>query len=409
MSHTLAGVRVLDLTRMLAGPYGTMLLADMGAEVIKIEDPIGGDPIRGMGPPFVDGESAYFLGINRNKRSVAVDLKRQDGRDLFMELVGASDVVIDNYRVGVTRRLGIDHAACVHARPDIITCSITGFGESGPYSTVPAFDLILQAMGGAMSITGPKGGTPVRMGIPMGDLAGGMLGALGIVGALWHRDRTGEGQHIDLSLLDAQVSLLTYVAQYWLTDGQVPGPMGTEHQSVVPYQLFETATTPIVIAVFVDRHWRPFCDALECSELIDRYPTNPARHAAREQLVPILEQRLRTRSANEWLTRLQHAGVPCGPVNSIDQVLTDEQVRHRQMVVETTSPHPRVGHHALVGNPIKVGDQDVFEPAPLLGEDNDAIFGDLLGHTADELEVWRAEGVLSKQSGDEHRDDEGRG
>ena len=212
MSHTLAGVRVLDLTRMLAGPYGTMLLADMGAEVIKIEDPIGGDPIRGMGPPFVDGESAYFLGINRNKRSVAVDLKTQDGRGLFMELVGASDVVIDNYRVGVTRRLGIDHAACVHERPDIITCSITGFGETGPYSTVPAFDLILQAMGGAMSITGPKGGTPVRMGIPMGDLAGGMLGALGIVGALWHRDRTGEGQHIDLSLLDAQVSLLTYVA-----------------------------------------------------------------------------------------------------------------------------------------------------------------------------------------------------
>ncbi|MEX0664267.1 MAG: CoA transferase [Acidimicrobiia bacterium] len=396
MSQTLEGLRILDLTRMLAGPYGTLLLGDMGAEIIKIEDPSGGDPIRTMGPPFVDGESAYFLGINRNKRSVAIDLQRSEGRDLFLELVRVSDVVIDNFRVGVMQRLGIDHGACAQVKSDIITCSITGFGEDGPYRDLPAFDLILQAMGGAMSITGERDGSPVRMGIPMGDLAGGMLGALAILGAIVQRDRTGRGQHIDLSLLDAQVSLLTYVAQYWLTDGQVPGPIGTEHQSVVPYQLVETSTSPIVIAVFVDRHWAPFCEVLGCHELIDQYPTNAQRHAARDVIVPLLRARFLEREAEEWIDALRTAGVPCGPVNTVDRVLTDDQVRHRGMVTETSSAHPRVGVYPVVGNPIKVGDAETFEPAPLLGQDNDEILGGLLEHSAQELAAWRAAGVVAE-------------
>jgi crotonobetainyl-CoA:carnitine CoA-transferase CaiB-like acyl-CoA transferase len=353
-----------------------------------------------MGPPFMDGESAYFLGINRNKRSVTLDLRHDTGRALFFELVRVSDVVIDNFRAGVTTRLGIDHEGCQSVKPDIITCAVTGFGEHGPYRDLPAFDLILQAMGGAMSLTGEKGRAPVRMGIPMGDLAGGLLAALAVVGAVVRRDRTGEGQHIDIGLLDAQVSLLTYIAQYWFADGRVPGPSGTEHQSVVPYQVFETATSPIVVAVFVDRHWPPFCDALGCPGLVDKYDTNLKRHAAREELVASLERRFLTRGADDWLLALRAAGVPCGPVNTVDLALQDPHVMHRNMVVESSDPHPRIGRHRLIGDPIKVdGDDDLtFRPAPLLGEHNEAVLGGVLGHSARELEAWRALGVIGGEA-----------
>ena len=403
MSDTLAGIRVLDLSRMLAGPYGSMLLADMGAEVIKVEDPDGGDPIREMGPPFVEGESAYFLAINRNKKSVSLDLKQDRGRELFLELVRASDVVYDNFRPGVTRRLGIDHDRLVEVRPGLVTCSVSAFGQDGPYRDLPAFDVILQAMGGGMSITGEPGRPPVRMGIPIGDLAGGMFAALAISAALFRRERTGEGQHIDLGLLDAQVSLLTYVAQYTLTDGRVPEPIGTAHQSVVPYQAFATADGFLVVAVFTDRFWPPFCEALELPELVSRYPRNTDRHAAREELVRILEQRFTERTTDEWFDVLREAGVPCGPVNTVDQVLADPHVLHREMVVDAARPHPVAGEHRLVGNPIKVGPaqrdgptgvSDRFDPAPLLGEHNDEVYGGLLGLDTSELGRLRTQGVV---------------
>lgn len=374
MSDSLAGVRILDLSRMLAGPYGSMLLADMGAEVIKVEDPDGGDPIRSMGPPFVNGVSAYFLAVNRNKKSVTLDLKSAAGRAAFLRLVAGSDVVYDNFRPGVAARLGIDPEACRAARADIITCSISAFGADGPYRDVPAFDLILQAMGGGMSITGEPGGRPVRAGLPIGDLAGGLFACQAVCAALFHRERTGEGQHIDVGLLDLQVSLLTYVAQYYWADGRVPGPSGSGHQTVVPYDQFATADgVPIVVAVFTDRFWPRFCEVLGLPDLAARYPTNSDRLTHREELLAVLAKRFAERPGDEWIADLWAAGIPAGPVNTVDRVLSDPQVRARGMVAEAT--HPVAGTHPVIGNPIKTGAAQRYAPAPLLGEHNEEILG----------------------------------
>jgi CoA:oxalate CoA-transferase len=361
VTDTLRGVRVLDLTRMLAGPYATMLLADMGAEVVKIEDPAG-DPIRRMGPPFEeDGRSAYFMAVNRNKKSVVLDLRTDRDRDRFLQLVRTADAVVDNFRAGVMERLRLTPAHLREARPDIVTCSLTAFGGDGPYRDLPGFDLVLQAMGGAMSITGEPGGQPTRSGVPIGDLAGGIFAALAVCGALLKRQRTGQGEHVDLSLLDVQVSLLTYVAQYYLTDGRVPGPVGSGHQSVVPYQAFRTVDGHVVIAVFGANFWAPLCRALGMEELIDRYPDNATRHERRDEVVALLQRRLLERSTDEWVRALWEAGVPGGPLNTIDRVLADPQVRHRGMVATD-------GVRTLLGNPIKTGAPDRFTPAPALGQ-----------------------------------------
>jgi crotonobetainyl-CoA:carnitine CoA-transferase CaiB-like acyl-CoA transferase len=371
MTDTLRGIRVLDLTRMLAGPYATMLLADMGAEVIKVEDPNGGDPIRRMGPPFeADGSSAYFNAINRNKKSVVIDLHSDHGRAQFLELVRTADAVVDNFRAGITERLRITHAALVAVKPDIVSCSMTAFGEDGPYRDLPAFDLILQAMGGGMSITGEPGSRPTRAGIPIGDLGGGAFAALAVCAALVKRGLTGRGEHIDLALLDVQVSMLTYVAQYFWTDGALPQPIGSGHQSAVPYQAFETADGHLVVAVFGDNFWPPFCRVLNLPELIDRYPTNPQRVGARVELVPLLEARLRTRPTDDWVRELWAAGVPSGPVATVDRVLDDPQVVHRGMVASD-------GARRLLGNPVKTGAADTFTPAPALGQHNADVLGAL--------------------------------
>lgn len=391
----LAGVRVLDLTRMLAGPYGTMLLADLGAEVIKVEDPGEGDPIRRMGPPWMAGESPYFLGINRNKKSVTLDLKEPRGRELFLRLVAVSDVVFDNFRPGVAERLGVDPESCRRARPDIITCSVSAFGADGPYRDLPAFDLILQAMGGGMSVTGEEGGRPVRMGIPIADLAGGVFGALAVCAALCHRERTGEGRHIDLGLLDLQVSLLTYLAMYHWADGRVPGPSGTGHQTVVPYDAFRASDGRyLVVAVFTERFWGPFCKVLGLPELAERYPTNEDRLARKAELMEILTRRFAERPADAWVAELWEAGVPAGPVNTVDRVLTDPQVLHRGMVVEASRPHPVAGPHRLLGNPLAAGEPQAFEPAPLLGQHTEEVLGSLLGLGPAELDALRADGVI---------------
>jgi len=388
----LAGVRVLDLTRMLAGPYGTMLLADLGAEVIKVEDPGEGDPIRRMGPPWMAGESPYFLGINRNKKSITLDLKVPRGRELFLRLVAVSDVVFDNFRPGVAERLGVDPESCRRARADIITCSVSAFGSDGPYRDLPAFDLILQAMGGGMSVTGEEGGRPVRMGIPIADLAGGVFGALAVCAALFHRERTGEGRHIDLGLLDLQVSLLTYLAMYHWADGRVPGPSGTGHQTVVPYDAFLAADGRyVVVAVFTERFWAPFCRVIGMPELADRYPTNDERLARKDELMALLGRRFAERPADEWVADLWAAGIPAGPVNTVDRVLTDPQVLHRGMVVETSRPHPVAGTHRLLGNPLAAGTPQRFEPAPLLGQHTEEVLGGLLGLSAGELDRLREE------------------
>ena len=392
-----AGVRVLDLSRMLAGPYGSMLLADMGAEVIKIEDPDGGDPMRMMGPPFLpDGESAYFLAINRSKKSVALDLTRDAGREVFYDLVRRADVVWENFRPGVMERLGCAYSKLWSLNQRVILCSISAYGQEGPYRDWPAFDLALQAMAGAMSITGEPGRAPVRMGLPMGDLTGGIFGAFAVAGALFRRERTGEGAHLDLSLLDCQVSLLTYIAQYFWTNGRVPGPLGSSHASVVPYQALATRDGHLVVAVFAEKFWRGFCVASGHPEWEHdpRFATNRDRVANRPALMALVGDVMKTRTTDEWLSRMQAEGVPAAPILGVDRVLEDPQVKHRQMVVEMK--HPRHGATPTLGTPIKCdGDMGLdVTPPPRLGEHTDALLRGLLDYDTGRIDALRQAGVI---------------
>ena len=391
------GVRVLDLSRMLAGPYGSLLLADMGAEVIKVEDPEGGDPMRTMGPPFLpDGESAYFLAVNRNKKSVVIDLTREDGRAVFLDLVRVTDVVWHNFRPGVMEKLGCDYATLSAVNPRVILCAISAYGQDGPYREYPAFDLALQAMGGAMSVTGEPGGAPMRMGLPMGDLSGGMFGAFAVAGALFERTRTGQGTHLDLALLDCQVSLLTYMAQYFWTDGRVPGPQGTAHASVVPYQALATANGHLIVAVFAEKFWAGFCRAAGRAdwERDPRFATNRDRVAHRAAFVAEATPLFRTRDTDDWLARLHAEGVPAAPILSIDRVLADPQVRHRDMVVEMK--HPTHGAVPTLGTPIKFQPPQPFTPSPPapLGAHTTQVLTDLLRYSSERIEALKRAGAI---------------
>jgi crotonobetainyl-CoA:carnitine CoA-transferase CaiB-like acyl-CoA transferase len=391
------GVRVLDLSRMLAGPYGSMLLADLGADVIKVEAPDGGDPMRAMGPPFLpDGESAYFLAINRNKKSLVLDLTKPAGRDVFLDLAAQCDVVWENFRPGVMDRLGLGYAALSRLNPALVMCSLSAYGQDGPYRDRPAFDLALQAMGGAMSLTGPAGGEPVRMGLPMGDLSGGMFGALAVAGALLRRVRTGQGTHVDLSLLDCQVSLLSYLAQYFWTDGAVPGPMGSAHASVVPYGRLPTKDGHLIVAVF-ERFWPDFCRAAGHPEWTadPRFAANADRVAHRAALMALVERAFAERTTEEWLARLRAEGVPAAPIQTLDRVLSDPQVRHRGMVVDVE--HPRHGRVPTLGTPIKLAGAPPFAPAPppRLGEHTDLVLTTLLKYPGERLAALRRDGVIA--------------
>jgi len=392
------GVRVLDLSRMLAGPYGSMLLADLGAEVIKIEEPDGGDPMRVMGPPFLpDGESAYFLAINRNKRSVALDLTKPEGRAVFLELVAQCDVVWENFRPDVMRRLGCDWATLAGVNPRLVLCSISAYGQDGPYRDWPAFDLALQAMGGAMSITGEAGRPPARMGLPMADLAGGLFGAFAVAGALFRRERTGGGAHVDLSLLDCQVSLLTYIAQYFWTDGRVPPPMGSGHSSVVPYGALATKDGHLIVAIFAEKFWAGFCRALGRPEWRrdPRFASNRDRVASRNTLMPLVEEALVALTTEQWLARLTAEGVPAAPIQSVDRVLDDPQVRHRRMVVDFD--HPRLGRMPTLGTPVKVDGAMGLDitTAPRLGEHTERVLAVLLKYSDARIAALRREGVVA--------------
>jgi crotonobetainyl-CoA:carnitine CoA-transferase CaiB-like acyl-CoA transferase len=392
----LSGVRIVDLTQMLAGPYGSMLLADLGAEVIKIEDPQGGDPTRRLGPPFVEGESGYFLAINRNKRSLALDLRKAEGRQVLYDLVEVSDVVFNNFRPGTMEKLGCDCETLKEINSQIIYCSLTGFGETGPYRDRPAFDLAIQAISGAMSITGEPSRPPVRMGIPMGDLGGSLFCAFAISAALYAREKTGSGCRIDNSLTDCMLSLLTYVGQYYLLNGKVPGPIGSAHQSVVPYQAFATKDIYIVVAVFVEKFWHAFCQVLGLEEQFDdpRFADNDRRRENREELIPILEDMFRTKAGDEWLRLLSEAGVPCGPINTLDRVFSEPQVAARNMVVEID--HPKAGRLRSVGDPIKASPmgEHPFEPAPLHGQHTEEVLSDILGYSPQRIATLREEDVI---------------
>jgi crotonobetainyl-CoA:carnitine CoA-transferase CaiB-like acyl-CoA transferase len=395
----LDGIRVLDLSRMLAGPYGSMLLADLGAEVIKIEEPGSGDPMRVMGPPFLgpDRESAYFLSINRNKKSIALDLERPEGQTVLHDLCGVADVVWENFRPGVMARLGCAPETLRRINPRLVVCSISAFGQDGPYREWPAFDLALQAMGGGMSLTGEAGRPPARMGLPMGDLAGGMFGALAVTSALFRRERTGEGAHFDLSLLDGQVSLLTYIAQYFWADGRVPGRVGSGHVSVVPYQAFPTRDGYVVVAVFAEKFWAGFCRAIERPDLAadPRFDSNPKRVERRGELVPILEAVFPARPTAEWLDRLQREGVPVAPINTVDQVVADPQVLLRQMVVDLD--HPKLGALRTLGTPIKAAGEPPFRPLPPpgLGEHTEVVLRELLEYSPERIDALRRARVIA--------------
>jgi crotonobetainyl-CoA:carnitine CoA-transferase CaiB-like acyl-CoA transferase len=399
----LRGVRVLDLTRMVAGPYGALLLADLGADVIKLERP-GGDEVRAMGPAFVprdDGReplSIYWAAFHRSKRSIVVDLERPEGREVLRDLARASDVLIENFRAGVAERLGCDHESLREVAPRLIVCGITGFGRTGPDREQTAFDLTLQARGGTMSLTGEPGRPPVRMGPPMGDLAGGMFAALAIAAALYERERTGVGRAIDLSLLDCQVALLSYAATLGLNGGPVLGPQGSEHAHAWPYRMFAARDGSLVVAVFTDRFWAPFCRALGLEPLgaDPTLATHAMRRARRADLEPLIERRMAERSVAEWLEALTREGVACAKVQSVDQVFADPQVLARNMRAELPQGLDRPVFAA--GNPMKftgAWEHETHGPAPDLGAHTDEVLATVAGYPSARIAALRATRVIA--------------
>lgn len=397
---TLSDVLVLDLTHMLSGPYGGMLLSDLGARTIKVEPPGQGEGTRQLlasSPDFSrQGMGAYFLTLNRGKESVCIDLKSEVGRAVFYDLVRRADVVIDNFSVGVTKRLGIDHDTLAAINPAIVTCSITGFGETGPDIDRPAFDQVVQGMGGGMSITGFPDSPPLRSGIPIGDLGGGVFGALGVLAALLAQRRTGLGQHVDISMLDVQISLLNYMATMQLMSGQVPDRIGNGHFVHVPYNAYRTRNGYIIIACIGDAFFARFREVLPLPELQDdRYLQQPVRFAEKALIDAAIERELVQADSEVWLDKLRAARIPCAPVNNFEQALNSPQVLARSMVVEV--PLPEGGSVRMPGNPVKLsgdaGDADFGAP-PLLGQHTDDVLSSLLDYSPERIAQLRADLVI---------------
>ena len=399
MKKPLSGVRVLDLTHMLSGPYGAMILADLGADTIKVE-PLHGEGTRKLlatdPDNSLDGMGAYFITLNRNKQSVAIDLKSAKGLAQFHRLVEQSDIVISNFGAGVPERLGIDFDALSKVNPRIITCTVTGFGSDGPNCKRPAFDQVAQATGGGMSITGADPEHPVRAGIPIGDLGGGMFGVMGILAALYEREQSGAGQHVDISMLDCQISLLNYMATMHFLSGQDPYPIGNSHFVHVPYNTYRCSDGFIVIAVITDNFWQNLKEVVSCPEFDDpQLDGQPGRWAARDMINDQLNAILLTNTCAHWLKQLEEKRIPCAPVNKLSQALRDPQVQHRNMVVDL--PHPNGGNTKGPGNPIKLSrtGEETFTPAPLLGQHTDQVFSELLGCSQSEIATLKKEGVIA--------------
>jgi len=391
--RALDDVTVLDLSHALAGPFGSTMLADYGAEVIKIETPGSGDMSRGWGPPFYGDEPAYFVNLHRNKKSVAIDLKHPEGKALFMRLLDGADIVLENLRVGAVQRLGIDYASVRERNPRVIYCSISGFGQDGPYRDRAALDLIVQAESGMISVTGPPGGPGVRAGVSIADITAGMFSAFAIVTALHARERTGRGQFIDVSMLEGQLSILHGVVGAYLADGIVPGPWGTAYAALLPYQTFRTKTRDLAVGVGNEKLWRTFCGliGLEALATDPRYATNAVRVANRPSLIETLQAVFLTRPYEEWEAILMDGGVPVGAINTMDRVVDHPQVVARGALVECD--HPVAGKVRVVGPPARLSETpaDVRMPAPLLGQHTDAVLRERLA--LDDREISRLRGI----------------
>jgi crotonobetainyl-CoA:carnitine CoA-transferase CaiB-like acyl-CoA transferase len=409
--RALDGITVLDLTRVLSGPYCTMLLADMGARVIKIEQPGKGDDTRAWGPPFVrpdahtsragdpasgpaaQGESAYFLSINRNKESVTLDFKHAEGRAILDRLIARADVLVENFRPGTLGKLGLDYESLAEKHPRLVYASVSGFGQTGPRSKEPGYDAVIQAEGGLMSITGAADGPPFRLGVAIADIVSGMFAAYGVVTALFARERTGRGQMVDVAMLDACAALLTYQAGNYFASGRVPSRLGNRHPSIVPYETFAASDGDFVLAVGNDELWRRFCDVAGL-DLGDRFATNRQRVADYDDLRPIVADRLRTRTRRHWIERLTAAGVPCGSVRNLEEVFDDPQLAARHMVTELE--HATIGPTRVVGVPIKLSDTPggLQTAPPVLGQHTDAVLQRDLGFDAAAIARLRANRVI---------------
>jgi formyl-CoA transferase len=392
----LAGIRILDLTRVLAGPYCAMFLGDLGAEVVKVEQPGVGDDTRGWGPPFTGGESAYFLCINRNKKSMTVDLKSSEGVNLVRRLAGSADVLIENFRSGTMERLGLGEENLRALNPKLIYASLSGFGADGPMSEVPGYDLIIQAWGGLMSITGTPDGEPTKVGVAIIDLVAGLMLGKSVSAALFAREKLGVGQKIDTSLLEAEVASLINAGSNYLVGGKVPGRWGNAHPTIVPYQSFQTADSYLVIGVASEGIWGRFCQAIGKIELADdpRFVKNANRVENRAALIAILTEMFRSRDNETWLRRLNEAEVPCAPIQTIDQVFVAPQVRHREMLVEVE--HPTAGTVRMAGIPVKfsVTPASVRLPPPLLGQHTEEVLSSWLGMNGLEIEQLKKKGAI---------------
>jgi crotonobetainyl-CoA:carnitine CoA-transferase CaiB-like acyl-CoA transferase len=391
----LAGITVLDLTRVLSGPYCTMALADLGARVIKLEHPQHGDDTRRWGPPFLGAESAYFLSVNRNKESVAVDFKAPEGRAIVEALAARADVLVENFRPGTLDRLGLDAATLTAAHPRLVYCSISGYGQTGPRRDEPGYDAVIQAEGGLMSITGDADGPPYRLGVAIADIVSGMFAAQGVLAALVGRATTGAGQVVDIGMLDAVTALLTYQAGNYFATGVVPGRLGNRHPTIAPYETFATADGDIAVAIGNDRLWRAFCGAagLDALGRDERLATNAGRLAHYAEMKPQLDDAFRARSTRDWRAVLLAAGVPAGDVRTVDQVLTDPQILAREMV--QTVAHPTVGDVRVTGVPVKLSATPgaVRTAPPVLGQHTRAVLGEL-GYDQARIDALAAAGVV---------------
>lgn len=392
----LRGIRVLDLSRILSGPFASMILADLGADVIKVESVQAGDDTRHWGPPFQGEDAAYFHAVNRNKRSLAIDLKSSGGREIALRLADSADVVLENFRPGAADRLGLGYPDLSARNPRVVYGSISGYGHTGPLRDRPGYDAIAQAMSGIMSVTGQADAPPARFGVAAADLGAGMWVTIGVLAALSAREQSGRGQHIDVSLLDGEVSWLTYVAQGYFASGATPARYGSAHPNIVPYQGFPTGDGDIMIAVGNDRLWRRFTEVVGLEDLTDlpQFATNPARVAHRDELLPLIERALKARSAQEWSELLTEAGVPVGPIHTVPQALEHPQVLARDMVVDL--PHASQGSVRALGSPLKLSGTptSLRQASPALGQHTVEVLRGL-GLSAEQIEDLRAEGAVA--------------